>query len=57
VDIYRDGVLIATVPSTLGSYTDNTDQRGRESFTYRVCDQGTQNCSNEVTVRFGGGWH
>jgi len=55
VDIYRDGVIIATVPSTPGSYTDNTGQRGRATFTYKVCYQGTQNCSNEVSVKFGGG--
>ena len=24
-------------------------------YTYKVCEAGTQNCSNEVTVRFGGG--
>jgi len=23
-------------------------------YTYTVCEVGTQNCSNEVTVRFGG---
>ena len=52
VDIYRNGVVIATVPSAPGSYTDNTGQKGRATFTYQVCEQGTQNCSNQVTVRF-----
>ncbi len=55
VDIYRNGVVIATVPSTPGSYTDNTGQKGRATFTYQVCEAGTQNCSNQVTVTFGGG--
>lgn len=53
VDIYRDGVLIATVPNT-GSYTDSTGQNGSGTFIYKVCDAGTQNCSNLVAVRFGG---
>jgi photosystem II stability/assembly factor-like uncharacterized protein len=54
VDIYRDGVLRATVPNT-GSYTDNTGNRGGNAhYIYKVCEAGTQTCSNEVTVRFGG---
>lgn len=53
LDIYRDDVLIATVLNT-GSYTDSTGQKGNARFTYKVCDAGTQNCSNQVTVRFGG---
>jgi hypothetical protein len=52
VDIYRNGVVIATVPSNPGSYTDNTGQKGRATFTYKVCEAGTQNCSNQITVRF-----
>jgi len=55
VDIYRNGVLIATVPNTPSNYTDNTDQKGRATFTYQVCEAGGANCSNQVTVRFGGG--
>ena len=54
VFIYRDGMLIGTVSNT-HSYTDNTGQKGNATFTYKVCrEAGTQNCSNEVTVRFGG---
>jgi hypothetical protein len=53
MDIYRDAVLIATVPNT-ASYTDSTGQKGNGTFTYKVCDASTQNCSNQVTVRFGG---
>ncbi len=51
IDIYRNGVLITTVPNT-GSYTDSTGQKGRATFTYKVCEAGTQNCSNQVAVRF-----
>jgi outer membrane protein assembly factor BamB len=54
VDIYRNGVRITTVGNS-GRYTDSTGQKGRATFTYKVCEAGTQNCSNEVTVRFGSG--
>jgi hypothetical protein len=55
IDIYRNGVLIATVSNIPGFYTDNIGARGKGTYTYRVCDAGTQNCSNQVTVKFGGG--
>src|SRR5436190_2180429 len=55
IDIYRNGVLIATVPNIPGFYTDHIGARGKGTYTYRVCDAGTQNCSNQVTARFGGG--
>jgi len=51
IDVNRDGVVIATVANT-GTYTDSTGTTGRASFTYKVCEAGTQTCSNEVTVRF-----
>jgi hypothetical protein len=54
IDIYRNGVLIATVPNIPGFYTDNIGARGRGTYTYWVCDAGTQHCSNQVTVKFGG---
>jgi hypothetical protein len=54
IDIYRDGVVIATVPNT-GTYKDFIGVRGGNArYTYKVCDAGTTNCSNKVTVRFGG---
>ena len=52
VDIYRDGVVRATVPNT-GAYTDSIGVKGRGTYTYKVCEAGTSTCSNEVTVRFG----
>jgi hypothetical protein len=55
IDIYRNGVLIATVPAQSGFYTDHLNRNGRGTYTYRVCEAGTGNCSNEVTVRFGSG--
>jgi hypothetical protein len=51
IDVYRDGIVIATV-SNMGTYTDSTGTTGRARFTYNVCEAGTQTCSNEVTVRF-----
>jgi hypothetical protein len=53
IDIYRNGVRIATVPN-IGTYTDNTGVKGRATFTYTVCAAGTNNCSNVVIVQFGG---
>ena len=55
IAIYRNGVLIVTVPNIPGFYTDNIGARGKGTFIYRVCGAGTQNCSNQVTVKFGGG--
>ena len=55
VDIYRNGTLIATVPAQGGSYTDHLNRNGRGTYTYRVCEAGTGDCSNQVTVTFGSG--
>jgi FtsP/CotA-like multicopper oxidase with cupredoxin domain len=51
IDIYRNGVLIATVPNT-GTYDDSTGDTGRAQYTYKVCEAGTQTCSNVERVRF-----
>jgi len=51
IDVYRNGIVIATVPNT-GTYTDSTGDTGRARYTYKVCEAGTSTCSNEVTVRF-----
>jgi serine protease len=54
IDIYRDGGVIATAPNN-GAYKDFIGVRGGNArYIYKVCEAGTQNCSNEVTVRFGG---
>ena len=52
VDIYRNGAQLARVPNN-GTYTDTLTTLG--TYTYKVCNKGTMNCSNELTVRFGGG--
>ena len=49
VDIYRNGSL-RTTTSNNGAYTDSFKTSG--SFTYKVCDQGTDNCSGDATVNF-----
>src|SRR6266550_3691449 len=40
VDVYRDGVVIATTPND-GLYDDSTGTTGQASFTYQVCEAGT----------------
>jgi hypothetical protein len=51
IDIKRNGAVVTTVANS-GRYTDSTGQRGKATFTYQVCEAGTQNCSNQVTVTF-----
>jgi subtilisin family serine protease len=52
VDVYRNGLVIVTTPND-GSYDDSTGTTGQASFMYKVCEAGTQTCSNTVTVNFG----
>lgn len=49
VDIYRDGSKIATTAND-GSYTDQIDKKGKGSYTYQVCEEGTTTCSNDTMV-------
>ncbi len=53
IDIFLDGDSepTMTVPNS-GAYTDSTNNRGGGSYTYRVCEAGTDACSSEVTVTF-----
>jgi hypothetical protein len=51
LDVYRDGVVIATAPND-GLYDDSTGTTGQASFTYQVCEAGTSTCSSEVRVNF-----
>jgi serine protease len=53
VDIYRDGVLIVTTLND-GVYTDSPGGHDPATYTYRVCNAGSQTCSNQATVTFGG---
>jgi len=55
VDIKRDGDTIATITNNKNNdnfYTDNIDNVGGGSYTYKVCEAGTEICSNEATVTF-----
>ena len=51
IDVYRDNVVIVTTAND-GSYTDSTGDTGRARYTYKVCEAGTQTCSNNVRVTF-----
>jgi hypothetical protein len=48
VDVYRNGVYVITAVND-GMYTDKPS-KALTSATYKVCDPGTNICSNEVTV-------
>ncbi len=52
IDVYRDGAKIASSTANDGAYTDNINQKGGGSYTYKVCEAGTSTCSNEATVVF-----
>ena len=51
VDIYRNGALITTQRND-GFYTDRIGGRPPGTFTYQVCNRGTNTCSNQATVTF-----
>ncbi|HEX3231268.1 MAG TPA: S8 family serine peptidase [Pyrinomonadaceae bacterium] len=51
VDVFRNNVLIVTTAND-GSHTDSTGDTGRARYTYKVCEAGTQTCSNNVRVTF-----
>ena len=54
VDIYRDGIIIASPPNSDLAYTDDIGNKGGGSYTYQICEaDGTSpTCSNKVTVTF-----
>jgi len=43
-------VVAPTVNDSI--YTDSPGGRGPATYTYQVCNEGTQTCSNQVTVTF-----
>ena len=51
VDIYRNGVVVATTRKRRVLHR-LPGGRGHATFTYKVCQAGTQTCSNQVTVTF-----
>lgn len=50
VDVLRDGVVIRTSRDN-GRAQDRPGAVSHVSYTYQVCETGTSNCSNTVTVR------
>jgi hypothetical protein len=50
VDVYRNGVLVITTLND-GFHTDKPPKTAT-SATYKICESGSNTCSNEVTV----GW-
>jgi hypothetical protein len=51
VDVYRDGVLIVRTRND-GFYRDKIGGPPPGTFTYQVCNRGSQTCSNQATVTF-----
>jgi N-acetylneuraminic acid mutarotase len=51
IDVYRNNALVVTTAND-GSYTDSTGDTGRARYTYKVCEAGTNSCSNNATVTF-----
>ncbi|QSX37654.1 PKD domain-containing protein [Shewanella sedimentimangrovi] len=50
VDIYRNNALVATVSGS--DYTDNLNLKGAGSYDYQICNAGSSDCSDIVTVIF-----
>ena len=51
VDIYRDGSLISTTAND-GAFTDPINKKGGGSYAYEVCEAGSSDCSDPVSVVF-----
>ena len=51
VDVYRNNALRATTAND-GSHTDTVGKNKTGTYTYRVCNAGTNVCSNTVSVTF-----
>jgi len=51
VDVYRNGGVIITTAND-GFYTDPVGGHGHATFTYQVCNAGTNTCSNQAAVTF-----
>ena len=51
-DVFRNGGRVATVRNN-GAYTDRLGRHAHGTYTYRVCEAGTTNCSPDVSVSMG----
>lgn len=52
VDVYRNGSKIQSATTNTGSYTDSVKVRGSGSFTYKVCNAGTADCSANASASY-----
>lgn len=52
MDILEDGSIIGSVASGTTTYTHNTGNKGGATYVYKVCQSGTNTCSNSVTVPY-----
>ncbi len=51
VDIYRNGMIYNSRRNTY-TFTDNFRIVGSGTMTYKICNQGTSECSNDVTINY-----
>jgi serine protease len=51
VDIYRNGMIYSSRRNRF-TFTDNFRIVGSGTMTYKICNQGTSECSNEVSVNY-----
>jgi len=51
VDVYRNNAFLVNTQND-GAYTDTINGAGHGTFTYQVCNAGSQTCSNQATVTF-----
>jgi serine protease len=51
VDIYRNGMIYNSRRNTF-AFTDNFRIIGAGTMTYKICNQGTNECSDEVSVNY-----
>ncbi len=52
VDVYRNGAKIASAVNNTGAYTDAVRTSGSGTFTYKVCNAATADCSANASVNF-----
>jgi hypothetical protein len=51
VDVFRNGTKV-TATANDGAYTDTLAKGAKGTFTYKVCNAGTNTCSNDSAVTF-----
>lgn len=51
VDVYRNNAKVTSTPND-GLYTDSPNKKAGTNLSYKVCNAGTQTCTNLVSVTF-----